>query len=150
MSGALAGLRVLIVDDSRPMRVFIDRLLTLAGADVDAAESGEQGLALGLGGGYDAILLDIEMPGLDGLTVAGRLRAAGVPARLLAVTAHGRPEARQRFLGGGFDDVIAKPFGQRELSLALAGKGPLDAPQCKSRGTASSKPPANSSEVLLR
>jgi CheY-like chemotaxis protein len=123
---ALAPFRprlVLVVDDSSLIREAVTLALsTNDGWEVLTASSGEEGLALAGTELPDAILLDVMMPGLDGIVVAERLAASpatrGIP--LVMLTAADRPEDRERLSGLAVAGVIAKPFQLAALSGQLA------------------------------
>jgi len=111
--------RVLIIDDDRALRDALRRALTLAGYDVDTAAGGEQGLARIAERPPDAVLLDIGMPGMDGLEACRRLRAAGDRVPVLMLTARDAVEDRIDGLDAGADDYLVKPFDMGELKARL-------------------------------
>jgi two-component system response regulator MprA len=111
--------RVLIIDDDRALRDALRRALTLAGYDVDTAAGGEQGLASIAERPPDAVLLDIGMPGVDGLEACRRLRAAGDRVPVLMLTAREAVEDRIDGLDAGADDYLVKPFDMGELKARL-------------------------------
>lgn len=112
-------MRVLIIDDDRALRDALRRALTLAGYDVDTAAGGEQGLASIAERPPDAVLLDIGMPGVDGLEACRRLRAAGDRVPVLMLTAREAVEDRIDGLDAGADDYLVKPFDMGELKARL-------------------------------
>ena len=112
-------MRVLIIDDDRALRDALRRALTLAGYDVDTAAGGEQGLARIAERPPDAVLLDIGMPGVDGLEACRRLRAAGDRVPVLMLTAREAVEDRIDGLDAGADDYLVKPFDMGELKARL-------------------------------
>jgi two-component system response regulator MprA len=112
-------MRVLIIDDDRALRDALRRALTLAGYDVDTAAGGEQGLARIAERPPDAVLLDIGMPGVDGLEACRRLRAAGDRVPVLMLTAREAVENRIDGLDAGADDYLVKPFDMGELKARL-------------------------------
>jgi two-component system response regulator MprA len=110
--------RILVIDDDRKITDVLRRGLTYQGYQVDVAAGGEEGLQLMLERGADLVVLDILMPGLDGLEVCRRLRAAGdVP--ILMLTARDAIEDRVRGLETGADDYLVKPFAFAELLARL-------------------------------
>ncbi|MEA2219705.1 MAG: two-component system, OmpR family, response regulator MprA [Solirubrobacteraceae bacterium] len=111
--------RVLIIDDDRALRDALRRALGLAGYDVDTAAGGEQGLARIAERPPDVVLLDIGMPGVDGLAVCRRLRAAGDRVPVLMLTAREAIEERVDGLDAGADDYLVKPFDLGELRARL-------------------------------
>jgi two-component system response regulator MprA len=112
-------MRVLVVDDDRSLRDAVRRALTLAGYDVDVAESGQHGLTRIAAGSPDAVVLDIGMPDIDGLEVCRRLRGAGNRVPILMLTARDAIEDRIDGLDAGADDYLVKPFDVGELKARL-------------------------------
>jgi two-component system, OmpR family, response regulator MprA len=111
--------RVLIIDDDRALRDALRRALTLAGYEVDTAAGGGPGLELAADRPPDAILLDVGMPGVDGLEVCRRLRARGDRVPVLMLTARDAVEDRIDGLDAGADDYLVKPFDVGELKARL-------------------------------
>jgi DNA-binding response OmpR family regulator len=112
------SLRVLLVDDDQRLQELLASYLGQNGVQVVGALDGPRGLAALDGGGFDAVLLDVMMPGMDGLEVCRRLRAKSqVP--ILMLTAKGDEADRVVGLELGADDYIAKPFSPRELLARL-------------------------------
>jgi two-component system response regulator MprA len=111
--------RVLIIDDDRALRAALRRALTLAGYDVDVVADGEEGLAHIAERSPDAVVLDLGLPGLDGLEVCRRLRAAGDRVPVLMLTARDAVEDRIDGLDAGADDYLVKPFDVGELAARL-------------------------------
>jgi len=112
-------MRILVVDDERPLRDVLRRALTLAGYEVRLAEDGLQGLAEADNGAPDAVVLDIGMPALDGLEVCRRLRVAGNRVPILMLTARDAVADRIDGLDAGADDYLVKPFDVDELKARL-------------------------------
>ena len=113
------------------MAAAIRRGLQFEGLVVDVASDGEQALRTVRATDYDAIVLDVMMPGLDGFETCRRLRLAGVWAPVLMLTARDSVEDRVRGLDGGADDYLTKPFSLAELTArlrALVRRGPLERP----------------------
>jgi two-component system response regulator MprA len=111
--------KVLVVDDEPAVRDALRRALTLEGYEVDLAEDGIEGVTAAATRGPDAIVLDLLMPGLDGLEVCRRIRESGDRTPILMLTA--RDEVRDRVAGldAGADDYLAKPFALEELNARL-------------------------------
>jgi two-component system response regulator MprA len=111
--------KVLVVDDEPAVRDALRRALTLEGYDVDVAEDGIEGVTAAATRGPDAIVLDVLMPGLDGLEVCRRIRESGDRTPILMLTA--RDEVRDRVAGldAGADDYLVKPFALEELNARL-------------------------------
>ena len=112
-------MRVLVVDDDRPVRRMLERSLAAEGFDVRAAEDGGAALALAEREAPDLVVLDVAMPGLDGLAVCRRLRAKGVTASILMLTARDAVSDRVVGLEAGADDYLVKPFAIEELVARL-------------------------------
>lgn len=108
-------MRILLVEDERKVASFIARALRENSYAVDVAETGEKALELGTDVTYDAILLDVRLPGLSGLEVCRELRQQGVEAPVLMLTARTLVEQRVEGLDAGADDYLTKPFALAEL-----------------------------------
>ena len=108
-------MRVLIVEDSRRLRTYIRDALTQAGYVVDVAPDGEEGLWLARSNDYDAIILDLMLPKLDGISLLQQMRQEGRDAHVLILTAKDTVEDRVHGLGVGADDYLVKPFALEEL-----------------------------------
>jgi DNA-binding response OmpR family regulator len=108
-------MRILLVEDERKVASFIARALRENTYAVDVAESGEKALELGADAPYDAILLDVRLPGLSGVEVCRELRQRGVEAPVMMLTARGLVEQRVEGLDAGADDYLTKPFVLAEL-----------------------------------
>lgn len=111
--------RILVVEDDADTRDYLAQGLREAGFAVEATASGREGLMLGLGGGFDAVVLDRMLPDLDGLSVLKSLRAAGVFAPVILLTAMSAIDERVRGLQSGADDYMVKPFSFSELGARL-------------------------------
>lgn len=123
-------LRVLVVDDNAVNRNLAVRFLEQLGATGVAVPSAREGLSALQGGGFDAVLLDCEMPEMDGYELARRIRAAepaGQHLPLVALTASALPEDRTRALAAGMDDLITKPFDPEVLGDRLTALVPRNA-----------------------
>jgi PAS domain S-box-containing protein len=119
----LPPLQVLLADDNRVNREIAEKLLVKRGLHVTAVTNGEEALDAARQKVFDLILMDIQMPGLDGLETTKAIRALPDPARagafIAAITAHAMPGDRERFLDAGMDDYLAKPLLQKELDRVL-------------------------------
>ena len=111
--------RILVVDDERAVRDALDRALRLSGYEVVVAEHGLDALARVDEEQPDAIVLDVAMPGVDGLGVARRLRADGHDTPILMLTARDAVDDRVAGLDAGADDYLVKPFALEELLARL-------------------------------
>jgi len=108
-------MRVLLVEDYAPLRKSLSRGLREAGFAVDVSADGEEGLWYAESNDYDVIVLDIMLPGMDGLTILTRLRRAGKVTPTLLLTARDTVPDRVRGLDLGADDYLVKPFAFEEL-----------------------------------
>ena len=120
-------MQVMIVDDEPALRSAIRRALALEGFGVSEASSGEEAISILHRSRADAILLDVLMPGIDGLEVCRRLRAAGDLTPVLILTARETVGDRVAGLDAGADDYLVKPFALEELLArlrALLRRGP--------------------------
>lgn len=119
--GDTSGIRVMVVDDNADARKTLGWVLRLDGCVVLEMPSGEDALAQAGAFDADVAVLDLGMPGMDGLTLARRLRES-LPGRvphLIALTGFGQPADRARALEAGFDDYLVKPVGPEELKMAI-------------------------------
>ncbi|HEX7840017.1 MAG TPA: response regulator transcription factor [Kofleriaceae bacterium] len=112
-------MRVLLIDDDARLAELLDGNLGPQGVALVHAGGGQAGLAQLAGGGFDAVLLDVMMPGLDGLSVLRTLRDAGHRVPVIMLTARGDEADRVVGLELGADDYVAKPFSPRELLARL-------------------------------
>jgi two-component system OmpR family response regulator len=111
--------RVLVVDDEVKLAKLLQRQMRRAGIGVDVVLSGEEALERAGATEYDAIVLDLMLPGLDGIETCRRLRAADVWSPTLMLTARSEVEDRIRGLDSGADDYMSKPFSLDELLARL-------------------------------
>jgi two-component system OmpR family response regulator len=124
-------MRLLVVEDDVKMARLVRRGLVEEGAAVDVANSGEDALWMAAAAPYDAVVLDVMLPGIDGFETCRRLRAEGVWTPVLLLTARDSVEDRVAGLDGGADDYLTKPFSFAELSArlrALARRGQSERP----------------------
>jgi two-component system, OmpR family, response regulator MprA len=112
-------MNVLVVDDDVKVRESIDRALRVNGFDVQLAEDGAAALAKIGSGTFDAVVLDVMMPGPDGVAVCRSLRAEGSDVPILMLTARNAVTDRVRGLEAGADDYLVKPFALEELLARL-------------------------------
>ena len=108
-------MRLLLVEDCRPLAIAISRILRSAGYVVAWAADGEEALAVGLAGGFDAVVLDLVLPRRSGWDVLEGLRAAEVWTPVLVLSVLTETEAKVRALTTGADDHLGKPFEAAEL-----------------------------------
>jgi two-component system response regulator MprA len=114
-SGDLDGRQLLVVDDEPPMRTALKRALELGGFEVALAADGSQGLESAAAIRPDLVVLDVLMPGVDGLQVCRELRAQGSRTPILMLTARDAVADRVEGLEAGADDYLVKPFALEEL-----------------------------------
>ena len=114
---------ILLVEDERRLAQVVRRVLEEEGHTVDTAFDGEEGLAMGLEGSHDVIVLDIMLPQIDGIEVCQSLRRNRVDTPVLLLTALDAVEDRVRGLDAGADDYLPKPFAFQELLARLRALG---------------------------
>jgi two-component system OmpR family response regulator len=112
-------MNVLVVEDEVKMAALIRRGLSEQGLNVEVAASGETAVGMARSGGYDAIVLDVMLPGIDGFETCRLLRQEGLWSPVLMLTARGALEDRIAGLDGGADDYLTKPFSFAELLARL-------------------------------
>ncbi len=112
-------MRILLVEDDKPLSAGVVRMLEQEHFAVDAAYTGSDGLDCALSGIYDAIILDVMLPEMDGFSVLEALRAGGIAAPVLMLTARSGLEDRVRGLNTGADYYLPKPFERSELIACL-------------------------------
>lgn len=126
------SVRILVVDDTPSLRALLQLSLTRAGYAVELAEEGLSAVEMFAAGTYDAVVMDIQMPVLDGLAAVARMREEErgrnrAPVPILALTANTEPAELRRCLEAGFNGTVRKPFGRAELLAEVSrhlGAGP--------------------------
>ena len=108
-------MRLLYAEDEHALSEAVTDILTYHQYAVDTVDNGNDALAYALSQRYDGVILDIMMPGMDGMEVLERLREQGVTTPVLLLTAKGEIEDRIRGLDAGADDYLPKPFAMKEL-----------------------------------
>jgi two-component system OmpR family response regulator len=124
-------MRLLIVEDDLRMAELLQRGLAAEGMSVRVERTGQDGLSAAQEAEFDAAVLDVMLPDVDGFEICRRLRGAGVWTPVLLLTARAEIEDRVAGLDGGADDYLAKPFAFDELLArlrALARRGPVERP----------------------
>ncbi|HEY2660538.1 MAG TPA: ATP-binding protein [Caulobacteraceae bacterium] len=119
----LHGLRILVVDDNRINRLVGVKSLEALGAEAEVADSGAAAIAAVTQQGFDLILMDINMPEMDGLEATRRIRALGGAARdipVIALTADIMSHQKRAYASAGMDGVVPKPFSPAELLAEIA------------------------------
>lgn len=112
-------MRILLVEDEKPLSAAIGKMLEQEHFALDAAYTGPDGLDCALSGIYDAIVLDVMLPGMDGFAVLRALRQQGVSTPVLMLTARGGVQDRVQGLNLGADYYLPKPFERSELVACL-------------------------------
>ena len=112
--------RVLIVEDTMELQQLERRLVESTGATVETANDGEEGLAMGLSGSYDLILMDMQMPNMDGITATQLLRSSSVSTPIVALTANVMQQHRDQFNEAGCNDFLSKPIDRAALRKVLS------------------------------
>ena len=122
---SLQGLRVLLVDDAEDNRVLFDRILNVRGADVGLAKDGLEGVKMALEQKYDVILMDVQMPNLNGRAATAKLRARGSAGPIVALSAYATKEEKEKCLAAGMNEYLTKPISGDDLAKVVAkwGKG---------------------------
>ena len=124
-------MRILVVEDEQKLAGLLERGLTEEGHAADVARTGEDALWMAGSVEYDAIVLDLMLPGVNGVEVCRRLRASDVWSPVLMLTARDAIEDRVAGLDAGADDYLPKPFSFAELLArlrALVRRGPVERP----------------------
>jgi signal transduction histidine kinase/CheY-like chemotaxis protein len=116
----LTGSRILLVDDNDFNRQVGRELIALTGATVETADDGAQAVAAVGNGGFDLVLMDIQMPVMDGYTAARIIRERWPDLPVIALTAHAMVEEKARVLDAGMNDIITKPIIPDTLYALLA------------------------------
>jgi two-component system copper resistance phosphate regulon response regulator CusR len=111
--------KLLLIEDDPHASLSIARGLREEGFVVEVATNGEEGLLLAQGARWDCLILDVMLPGMDGFTVLGELRAAGVQVPVIFLTARDTLSDRLRGLAAGGGDYLVKPFAFSELVLRI-------------------------------
>jgi len=118
-SGKGTGLRILLIEDQRDIAANIWDFLELRGFVMDHAADGANGLRMALEGGYDAIILDLGLPKLDGIDLCRALRRANRDTPVLMLTARDTLEDKLIGFAEGADDYVVKPFAMKELEARI-------------------------------
>ena len=110
---------ILVIEDERDINALITMNIKALNFEVTSSHHGEQGLKIALQGKFDALILDLMLPGIDGLEICRRLREAGNPLPILMLTARKSEIDRVLGLEMGADDYLTKPFSVRELQARV-------------------------------
>lgn len=115
----LKGVKVLVVDDAKDNRLLLSHYLKILGAETDMAFNGREALERAMGNEYDVILMDIQMPEMDGYTATSKLRSMGYTKPIVALTAHAMTEVRKKCLSVGCSDYLTKPVYPKDLKSVI-------------------------------
>ncbi len=129
-------MHILVVEDEQRLAFLLRRVLLEERHTVDIAHDGHTGLNLALSDTYDVVVLDVMLPGLDGLEICRQMRAEHILSPVLMLTARGAVEDRVTGLNVGADDYLTEPFAMEALLArinALLRRGPCDGSQCGGR-----------------
>jgi len=121
-AGAPSAMHILLAEDHATNQYLVNAYLRTAGHTVEVVENGREAVAAAVRGGFDAILMDVQMPEFDGLAATRAIRALDGPAArvpIIALTANAMPEDRRSCFDAGMTDYLAKPVDVAALHAAL-------------------------------
>ena len=144
----LAGMHVLLAEDGPDNQRLIRMILSKAGAEVELAADGREAVSKASAGSFDVVLMDMQMPGMDGYEATRTLRSQGYAVPILALTAHAMTSDREKCLAAGCTGHLTKPIDRRELIIAVAHHGGREVP-CQGRAAPLPVALAGDSEVLM-
>lgn len=121
------GKKVLVIEDSEDSQTLIKHYLNAVGIQVDVASNGSEGLSKMTSGKYDLVVLDIQLPGMNGHQVARSLRGQGFSQPIIALTAHALKEDREEAFRSGFNEYLTKPINRGVLMKTLGSRLGLSA-----------------------
>ncbi len=119
-------MKILVVEDLLDNQLLIKLVLKPTYAQVDIASNGNDGVALAVANGYDAILMDIQMPFMDGHEATRSIRSEGCFTPIIALTANAVAEEKQKCADSGFTEFMTKPLDLKTLLQTLARYAPQD------------------------
>jgi len=122
-SRCLEGVRVLVVEDNPTNRIIATKILENLGASAETADDGHEGVEAAKRGGFDLILMDVQMPGMDGLEATRHIRALNSPVAqtpIIALTANVLAHQRETYLAAGMNGMAAKPISPAALMAEIA------------------------------
>ena len=120
---SLDGMEVLVVDDGVDNQMLIQLYLQSAGAKVSVASSGSEAVEMATHHSYNLVLMDLQMPGMDGYEATTTLRRQGYSVPIVALSAHAMKDVKERCLAGGFSDYFSKPINGVEFIKKLSTYG---------------------------
>lgn len=136
LRSSMLDCRILLVEDNQTTRDLVEAMIARLDCRLTSADSGERALELWSGESFDLVLMDCQMPGIDGYETTARLRAAGCRAPILALTARAQGDDPVRCLQAGMDDYLSKPFKQKDLLAMLCRWRPKAAQTASEKGAA--------------
>lgn len=119
-AAALAGKKILLVEDAVDNQILVTHYLNAAGGEVEVANNGEEAIPLAMSGKFDLVVMDLQMPVLDGYQTTAQLRSKGFREPIVALTAHAIREEKKRALANGFNAYLTKPVNRSALIDTLA------------------------------
>ena len=125
-------MNILTIEDETSLAAHIVRALQRAGHEMTHADAGTTGLKLALSGRFDIVILDVNLPGMDGFEVLKRIKKSGSSARVIMLTARSEVGDRVQGLKSGADDYLTKPFAMEELLARVEALGRRGLPVEKS------------------
>ncbi|MBF0441730.1 MAG: response regulator, partial [Oligoflexales bacterium] len=111
----LRGIHLLVVEDMEENQILMERTLKMVGVILDMASDGEEAIRKALSNDYDIVLMDIQMPRMDGYTAVKNLREKGYNRPIIAITAYAMKEDMEKSLAAGCDAHLAKPVDRRKM-----------------------------------
>ena len=111
--------KILVIDDDSVVRLSCRRILSTAGYQVDVHDNPHMGLDAALSGDYDLLLLDLVMPGMDGMEILRTVKAAGISAEVVIITGYATVESAVEAMKVGAADYLTKPFSPSQLSMVV-------------------------------
>ncbi len=117
---SFAGWKILVAEDSEDNQMLLESYLKMTGVEITFAENGLMALECAAAGNFDLILMDIQMPEMDGFEATAELRRRGWQGRIVALTAHALQPERDRAMSNGFDSYLVKPIKREALWRAIA------------------------------
>ena len=133
-SGGNLQMKVLLVEDAPDNRVLISRFVKSTGAEIDCVDNGFDGVRSAMRGAYDLVLMDIQMPRMDGFEAVRTLRREGYRRPVVALTAHAMKGDREQCFAAGFDEHLIKPLSRAALVATLHHFAPSEESRAHARG----------------
>ncbi len=116
----LRGIRVLVAEDTADLQLLLGWYLETAGAEIGTALNGREAVSMAQTHPYDILLMDLQMPEMDGYEAVSRLRSEGFAKPIIALTAHVLKDERDLCLQRGFNDHVSKPISRQQLIERIA------------------------------